>query len=94
MASEIKEPLLNTVVATGNNAVAGAAAGTYTIGNIAPYPNESLNGQGVGNSFRVKDTGLFPNGVLLELTIPPGGGMQTATFTRPAVNAEEQRREE
>jgi len=93
MPSEIKEPQLNQVVATGNNAVA-AGGGTYTIGNIAPYPNGHLNTAGVGNTFRVKDTNLFATGVLLELTNPPGAGMLTATFTRPAALAEEPRKGE
>ena len=82
MPSEIREPLTNQLVANGANAVAGPG-GTYTIGGIAPYPNADLNQAGVGNTFKVKDTNLFPTGVLLELQNPPGGGMQTATFVRP-----------
>jgi hypothetical protein len=81
MPSEIKEPLTNTVVAGGDNVVKDGL--TYLIPNITPYPNDYLSSSHVGDSFKVKDTNEYRNGILLELVNPPGGGMRTATFKRP-----------
>lgn len=81
MPSEIIEPLLGRVIATGDNVVPGFG-GTYVIANIHPFPNEYLNGNHIGDSFKVKDTNLFSRGALLELSVAPGGGMHTATFVR------------
>jgi hypothetical protein len=81
MPSEIREPLNNTVIARGDNVV--KQNDQYLVSKIVPYPNDYLNSNHVGDSFRVKDTGDYQNGILLELVNPPGGGMQTATFQRP-----------
>ena len=80
MASEIREPIENTLVATGGNLVKDGD--DYLIGRIAPYPNDDLNHSHVGDTFKIKDEGGYAQGIRLALKYPPSGGIMMATFVR------------
>lgn len=80
MAAEIKDASTGRVIANGSNAVQKGE--DYLIDNIFPYPNNYLN-EHVQYIFKIKDTNLFQEGVLLQLVTPPHLPKREATFKEP-----------